>query len=126
MTWGNLNAQQRRDEYAKQNLSYGTIAGGLGISRGNVGAIAELMVCENLLRKGYEVFRAVSPNSKCDIVAIDKSGKCIQIEVKAAKTHLKTGTVYAVPLVRNRFDVLALVTIDGIRYVPPLEEVGND
>lgn len=41
-----------------------------GISAGTIGAISEIMVSADLMKKGYEVYRAISPASHCDLIAI--------------------------------------------------------
>jgi hypothetical protein len=41
-----------------------------GISTGTVGAMSELAVSIDLMAKGYETYRALSPSSKCDILAM--------------------------------------------------------
>ena len=38
-------------------------------TRANLGAADELIVAANLMKAGYEVFRACGPNSKADLVA---------------------------------------------------------
>lgn len=54
-----------------------------GLSNGKVGAISELMVSVDLMKKGFEVYRAVSIHSSSDLVAI-KNGKKITLEVRTA------------------------------------------
>ena len=41
----------------------------LPLSTATVGAISELVVCVDLAKKGYEVFRAISPSCSCDLIA---------------------------------------------------------
>jgi len=49
------------------------------------GSVAELSVCTYLLRKGYEVFRNVSPSGLCDIVAWNPStGEKLLYDVKSS------------------------------------------
>lgn len=48
---------------------------------GTVGAISELLVAEWLMKKGYDVYRALSPASKSDL-AISKNGTFAKVEVK--------------------------------------------
>jgi hypothetical protein len=52
-----------------------------GLAASTVGAISELAVCADLLSKGYDVFRSVSPAAPCDLIA-QKEGKLIRVEVK--------------------------------------------
>lgn len=51
------------------------------ISTGTSGAIGELVVCGKLLAFGYEVFRAVSPATSCDLLVL-KNGRTCSIEVR--------------------------------------------
>lgn len=74
-----------------------------GIPKGTVGAISELIVCSDLMKKGYTVFRAVSQCSFCDIVAI-KDSKVIKVEVKTIRTGLKPAS----DSVKNKYvDIVA-------------------
>lgn len=59
-----------RLEY-KNHLTGRVVLTDQGLSTGEVGAIAELMVGADLLTRGYEVFRSVSPNCSCDLIAVD-------------------------------------------------------
>ena len=45
-----------------------------GLSTPTVGALAELMVAVDLMRRGYEVFRALSPSASCDLAILGTSG----------------------------------------------------
>jgi hypothetical protein len=74
-----------------------------------------------MLCLGYEVFRTVSPHSKCDLVVI-KDGDVKRIEVRTAWKNHKTGHLaYAT---KGRYDHLAAVLIESneIVYDPPLLE----
>ena len=51
------------------------------LSSATLGASQELRVCVDLLLKGYEIFRAVSPACSCDIIVL-KEKKLIKIEVR--------------------------------------------
>jgi len=90
------------------------------LSTGKIGAISELRVCADLLAKGYDIFRAVSPSCPCDLVAF-KQGTLKRIEVRTA-TKTQDGELNF-PLAekdRGRFDHLAAVLKDEIIYVPEL------
>jgi hypothetical protein len=56
------------------------------LSTGTVGAIAELAVCHDLLRRGYAVFRSVSPNCYCDLIARRQTA-VLHVEVRTGYTH---------------------------------------
>lgn len=60
------------------------------VSRKNSGAFAELVICADLLKRGYEVFRSVSAHASCDLLA-QKEGRIYRIEVRTA--HFICGQV---------------------------------
>lgn len=71
---------------------------------GTVGAISELMVAVDLMKKRYDVFRALSSHSKCDLIAT-KGNKTLRIEVRSG-TKGVNGTVYASR--KKQADILAI------------------
>jgi hypothetical protein len=85
------------------------------------GAISEMMVCTDLLAKGNQVFRAVSPASDCDLIVQSQTGELLRVEVKTVSV-VSTDNAFASVDLRGRlgtFDVLALVYQDGlIQYRP--------
>lgn len=103
---------------------YGTQA--LGLSCNTMGALSELRVAADLLAKGYDVFRALSPSASCDL-AILKNGKPVRVEVKTTYRSV-AGEIKTPDLPHDklkRFDLLALAHPDGtIYYRPTLEELG--
>ena len=80
------------------------------------GASSELKVAADLLERGFFVFRSVSRTGPCDLVAV-RGKKILRVEVKTssyrrgAKFCLGSGSP-------DRFDLLAVVRPDGIRYLP--------
>ena len=54
------------------------------LTSGQMGAVSELLVSAELMKLGYEVFRAVSPSSSCDLVCI-KNGETFRVEVRTGK-----------------------------------------
>jgi len=89
----------------------------LDLSVGNKGAISELLVCVDLTKKGFEVFRAVSPACSCDLVA-RKGDKIFTIEVRTA--HLNSLGVLCNPMRNFMADIMASVLIEKnlIKYSP--------
>lgn len=59
------------------------------ISSGSVGAMSELFISGDLLKKGYSVFRSLSPSCFCDLIAI-KESRIFQIEVRTGYIHPDT------------------------------------
>lgn len=56
------------------------------ICSGTVGAISEMEVCAELMRKGYAVFRSLSPSCFCDAIAV-KGEKILKIEIRTSYEH---------------------------------------
>lgn len=91
----------------------------LPLSSGSVGALAELMVCCDLMVRGYEVFRAVSPSCSSDLIAC-KGDKLLKIEVRTG-TYKVTGSVFYPPNNIRSHVVAAVTHIDQkIHYFPEL------
>lgn len=54
---------------------------GTGLTTGTTGAISELVVSAELMRRGYAVFRSLSPSCFCDLIA-HKDGRQYRVEVR--------------------------------------------
>lgn len=65
----------------------------LSISAIKVGALSELVVCADLLRHGYEVFRGVSADDSCDIVIL-RGREMRRIQVRTGHIRGDGGIVY--------------------------------
>jgi hypothetical protein len=65
---------------ACRKIAYGRV-GYIPISSASVGSISEMEVCCEMLRRGYCVFRAVSPSGFSDVVAI-KGDEILMLEVR--------------------------------------------
>lgn len=98
-------------EFFNNGMSSGMKA--LGVSTATVGAIQELTVAVDLLRRGLPVFRALSPSCPCDLAILD-GDKLIRVEVAtgtasltSANNHIKMRTD------RHKFDILAVVVHSG-------------
>jgi hypothetical protein len=91
-----------------------------GLMAGDVGALSELLASADLIRRGFHVFRAVSPSAPCDLIAVSEQGT-FRVEVKTAGRKANGGIVRPKisARVRTRFDVVAYVVHDGaIVYSP--------
>ena len=55
-----------------------------GISTSTVGTISELIVAVDLLKRGYDVFRALSPTCSCDLAFIT-NGRLVRVEVRTSR-----------------------------------------
>lgn len=87
---------------------------------GTVGAVGELVTAADLLQRGYEVFRSVSPAATCDLL-ISRNGHILRIEVRTGRRMARGDIAWpkANPL---RADHTAVV-IDGseVQYFPELQ-----
>jgi hypothetical protein len=89
------------------------------IGTGNLGALSELIASADLLRQGYEVFRAVSPSCSSDLVAI-KDGKRLTIEVRTARLSTKGVLYFSRENFRSDHYALVEVVTSTVTYEPPL------
>jgi hypothetical protein len=88
-----------------------------GIAPATIGAISELRVATDLLIKGFEVYRAVSPSCSGDLIA-EKNNKIFKIDVKTAQIKKSGLLFYSTTNIRSEY--LALVLKDEIVYKPEL------
>lgn len=91
-------------------------------SPSTVGAIHELEVCADLLKRGFDVFRSVSPNCSCDIVVIFNK-QFVRVEVTTG-SRSGTGRISAPGKNVTQFDTLAIVIGGQIEYQPSLASLG--
>jgi predicted nucleic acid-binding Zn ribbon protein len=91
----------------------------VGLSTGQVGAIAELLVSADLLAQGYEVFRAVSPAASCDLIAL-RGDQILRVEVRTRGRKVDGSISHSrPPSDAGRQDLYAYVTHDReIVYEP--------
>lgn len=83
-----------------------------------VGAIQELIVSADLLRRGHEVFRSLSAACSCDL-AILKDNKLLRVEVTTGYYSISKKISFPKHTISN-YDILAVVTNDNkIHYAPP-------
>ena len=87
------------------NRTTGRITG-LGLATGTVGAIGELLVSVDLLKKGYEVYRALSPACSGDLI-IEKDNKIQKVEVRTGYKNLNQ-TIYC-PKQNIKADIKAII-----------------
>lgn len=94
---------------------------GTQLSTGTIGTIGELVVAADLMRRGYEVFRALSPACSSDLIIL-VGCRAIRIEVRTGYTTTK-----GVSWSREKFraDVFAVVLHDSspVIYEPSLESL---
>lgn len=83
-----------------------------GISSGTTGAIHELLVCVELMRAGFYIFRSQSPNCPCDLIAM-RDREIYRIEVTTGQ-HGITKNTHPAKKDSYLFDFLAVVYHDNV------------
>ena len=82
-----------------------------GLPTATVGTIQELRVSVDLLRRGWEVFRALSPSASCDLLIL-KNNKMIKLEVRTGYEGLGGGNTkrltYPVNNIKTEYIALGL------------------
>lgn len=87
------------------------------LSPGTVGALHELTVACDLIRRGFHVFRAISASCVCDL-AILKGKKLVRVEVTTGY-HTVAGNITYPLHDPSNYDIMAVVVKGGITYFPP-------
>lgn len=89
---------------------------GNGVSTGTLGAMQEILVSYDLLKKGYEVFRAISPASSCDLLIVNNK-RTVRVEVTTGYIS-NAGKIIVPKKDVEKLDVLAVVVKQKIHYIP--------
>lgn len=76
-----------------------------------------MLACVDLLRRGYGVFRAISPQCACDVVAMHE-GRLWRVEVRTARVNPITGVAAFPVRPTDECDVYAVVAGDVVGYLP--------
>lgn len=103
---------------AKIEKRYGP---GPNLNSGNRGAVSELIASADLIQKGFEVFRSVSPTTSCDLIAL-RNGILFRIEVRTAYRNKVGNLMYAKNQKPGRMDIYAAVCGYEVIYIPPLPD----
>jgi serine/threonine protein kinase len=80
-----------RRNYNERTLGI-QLRAGSNCSSGAAGAISKLLIAADLLKRGYAVFRALSPSCPCDL-AILHNGQLLAVEGRTGYAHRITNTV---------------------------------
>lgn len=83
-----------------------------------VGARSELLVCCDLMARGYYVYRAESPAAPWDLVAYRRENPCraLRIEVRTGTRNPSTGNLSVSLKETDMFDIFAIVCSVGDGY----------
>ena len=113
----------RAREMARSSYSAAGDAHGVTLPPGTVGAAGELTICADLLRRGFHVFRSVSPSAPCDMIAVKPDLTVIRVESRTGQQR-GDGTIIWPKKASDSCDVYAVVVYRGpdaqIHYFPDL------
>lgn len=84
--------------------------------KGQTGATHKLMVCVDLMWKGYEVFRALSPDCPCDMIVM-KDGEFLRVQVTTGYKNKSDAITYP-HKDPSLYDLLAVIVNGEICYNP--------
>lgn len=82
-----------------------------------IGTMSELSAAVDLMNRGFDVYRALCPNAKCDLVAV-RGDLMLRIEVKCTKVR-DSRVVGRSPNKKSTVDHVALVLRDGSVFYRP-------
>lgn len=93
---------------------------GIELSSHTIGCISEMLVCADLLQKGWHVYRSISPHAPDDLVA-RREKKTVAVEVRSGRQNRAGVISCAKPIREKTWDVLAVVLPSGeIHYQPEI------
>ena len=92
-------------------------AWGVGLSTGKIGAVGELLASADLIMRGYDVYRAVSPSAPYDLVAT-KGPRILRIEVRCGRKNKDGSLCYPKPQVEC--ETTAIIIGTEVVYEPAL------
>lgn len=115
------SAQCRLDKKRELTAKFNGRVG--GITTGTIGAISELMACADLMKNGYEVFRAMSPSSNSDVIGI-KDGIVHLYEVRTGNySETSKGILLTWSNVRSEGKEMLVITFrdNKVHHIPGSE-----
>lgn len=91
----------------------------LGLSTGTVGALSELRVAIDLMKRGFHVFRALSPACPADLVIYSNGAAPQTVQVRTGYGRSTgDGAVRIYASREGTHDIMALALTDRIVYEP--------
>lgn len=114
-------AEAQSQRYHKaQKLKYHEDSIPTSASHATIGVISELRVTMDLLKRGYEVYKALNPSCTYGDLTVLRDHKLLRIEVRTAH-RTATGKIYNYMSTKKDYDILALVLPDEIIYEPAID-----
>lgn len=114
-----LPTDTRKDRRLRQYRNYAARIG-IKLSSHTIGCIGEMLVCADLMQKGWDVYRSISPHAPVDLMA-RRDRKTVAVEVRSGRKKLDGRVVFGKPLREKSWEVIAVVLPDGeIHYQPEM------
>lgn len=95
-----------------------------GLSTATLGALSELRVAADLLRRGFYVFRAVSPTGPCDLIFI--YDKPFTVEVRTGRTRPGNAQIDCGRRISEGVDVFAVCINESTVHYFAISEAAKD
>lgn len=76
------------------------------IPSNTVGAISELIVSSDLMKKGFSVFKSLSPSCFCDVIAV-KGDVTLKIEIRTGYKRAN-GTIFYPTKTHGKIDIFGI------------------
>ena len=118
-----FNTRRNERKYCSKKCSKKIIAERYGrqgifpnIPNGTVGTISELIVITDLLKKGYEAYRPLSPNCSADIL-VEKNTKILKIEVRTGYKGINKTIYYPNKNIKAPILAIVLLKENNIKYI---------
>lgn len=89
------------------------------LSHGTAGALAELIVATDLIKRGFELYRAMSQSSSCDLLAL-KNKKLYDFEVRTGYRNKKGSYFYSKHSIKGAYLAIVIHKTNEIIYEPKI------
>lgn len=89
-----------------------------GLSPIVIGEMSSLQIAADLLKKGYSVFKALSPCS-CPLI-IMKENILLRVKTRTGILNKEGKVFFSQPENKNDYDILAVITNGNITYEPEI------
>jgi Holliday junction resolvase-like predicted endonuclease len=118
----NKNTKYCSKKCKQENNNYMSIVG--FESKTSLGAYSELLISCDLMNKGYDVFRSLSPSAKVDLI-IRKNKKIHSIEVRTGR-YTTTGRItYSMQNINANIMAVCIFPTKEIKYYQKVEQKWN-
>ena len=84
------------------------------LHNGCAGKLTELRIAVDLIKRGWQLFEAMSPSAPCDLIGVTRTGKVVRIECTVAHLgRLPATPPYFTPHNPKNYDLICGVLKDN-------------